>query len=354
MESRREIKLIKYIPIRYADPITSIDLNDLYFIFGSMLGLVEIYFINQNILKKISDTQEEFISGIILKDNILYLCIGDLQINKYENILEDITHYITIKNYRNEELHKENCNKCLTLLNNNYLIRNIITFPEKPSDTPIKKDVKFFMKNIYNESLEDTYNGNYELSNYCVPFDFDGKYYIIIDFIEKNNRLFYCYDIIEKKMIHNFCLDEVNNKEIGHISHLKILKKEKLFIVRDYNICEIRKFNFELEQKLNVNCNEILAYDILFDKKEESNEVLNDENDIIKYIVLLDIDTNIILYDFKENKSEILINLENDDIGIDNDIKDQKFFLFEYPYYIRISQKYIAITSDYGCILISY
>jgi hypothetical protein len=352
MEKKREIKLIKYIPIRYADPITSLDLNDEYLCFGSMLGLVEFYIINSNTLQKISDTQDEFISGIKLRNSVLYLCIGDLQINKY-NLEEDINNPETVRNYQSEEMHKEFCNKCLTIFNNNFLIRNIITFPDKPSDKPIKKDVKFFMKNIYHESIDDDYNDKYELSNYCVPFDFDGKYYIIIDFIEKNDRIFYIYDVTTKEMKH-INLDK-DLKEIGHISHLKILQNENIFIVRNYNICEIRKFDFELVKKLNINCNEILAYDILFDQEEFFDDISNEINDKeIKYIVILDIDTNIILYDYKNDKAEILLNLENDDIGIDNDIKDQKFFLFEYPYYIKISKKHIAISSDYGCVLLSY
>ena len=75
------------------------------------------------------------------------------------------------------------------------------------------------------------------------------------------------------------------------------------------------------------------------------NQILN---------LLLDIDCNIILYDYKEDKSEILFNLEKDELGIDKDIKEQRFFVFGYPYYIRISEDYIAVTTDYGCILVKY
>ena len=57
---------------------------------------------------------------------------------------------------------------------------------------------------------------------------------------------------------------------------------------------------------------------------------------------------------YKEDKSEILFNLEKDELGIDNDIKEQRFFVFGYPYYIRISEDYIAVTTDYGCILVKY
>ena len=77
---------------------------------------------------------------------------------------------------------------------------------------------------------------------------------------------------------------------------------------------------------------------------EYSNERIVNEREI-KYIVLLDIESNVILYDYNEDKSEILFNLEKTELGIDNDIVDQKFFVFEYPYYIKISEHYIAITT---------
>ena len=84
-----------------------------------------------------------------------------------------------------------------------------------------------------------------------------------------------------------------------------------------------------------------------------SKEKIVNERDI-KYIVILDIDCNVILYDYNNDKSEILFNLEQSDLGIDNDIKEQRFFMFGYPYYIKISENYIAIYSDYGCILVKY
>jgi hypothetical protein len=245
----------------------------------------------------------------------------------------------------------------LTFLTNNFLIRNITSFPKNPSDEPITKEVNFYIKNIFHESNKNDFHGDYKLSNYCVPFDFDGKNYIIIDFIEKGKRIFYIYDIILKVMKQNIEIETIKENKIGHISHLKIIKNDMIFIVQNYSFCEIRKFDLTLVKKLNINCQEILAFDMLFENQENlmdySNERLVNERDI-KYIVLLDIEANIILYDYNLDKSEILFNLEKTQLGIDKDIVDQKFFVFEYPYYIKISPHFIAITTDYGCALVQY
>jgi hypothetical protein len=305
-----------------------------------------------------------------------------------------------IDNYKNEEEHNKKCENCLTMLNNDYLIRTFIDFPEEPNKEPSIKFVNYSIKNIIDKN--EKFRGKIKMSNYTVPFDFDGTHYIYIDFLEKNKRKLGIHDVTtEKKQNEGDKKDEEENKEneenkknkddnkeneeekenedkngiiieeikekIGHISHLKILKNDKIFIVRDYNICEIRSLKFELIKQLNIKSNEILNFDIIFnfigednsnENKSESKNIKENYNDNQEnesfYIILLDIDCNIILYNSKEDKSEILFNLETDNLNIDKDIKEQKFFSFGYPYYIRMTKKYIAISSDYGCILIQY
>jgi tRNA U34 2-thiouridine synthase MnmA/TrmU len=70
---KKEIKLIEFINIRYADPISAIDLKDNYLLFGSMLGSITFYIIDQKKLFHISDTEDEYISGVKIKENILYV-----------------------------------------------------------------------------------------------------------------------------------------------------------------------------------------------------------------------------------------------------------------------------------------
>ncbi len=388
---KNEIKLITFIGIRYADPISSIDLTDDFLLFGSMLGATNYYIINQEKLKILSEIQDEYISGVKIHNNKLYICIGDFKIIIYHannnNDNEQIPEYIQINNYNDEEgeeKHLKYCEKCLTMLNDGYLIRTFIDFPEKPEDPPIIKEMKFSIKNILQENDDNDnddenkeINGEIKMSNYSVPFDFDGNNYIYIDFIEQNKRSFNVYDVNSKNGT-NFIIEEkFKNENFGHISHLKVIKKDVLFLVRNYNICEIRNYELKIIKKLNIKSNEILAFDVLFDDNEnnikddnninnenninnvtnetrEANEDKDDKEKKLLYIAILDIDCNIFLYNYKEDSCKLLFNLENDDIGIDKDIKGQKFFLFGYPYFIKLTKKYIAITSDYGCILVQY
>ena len=383
---KKEIKLVEFINLRYADPISAIDLIDNYLLFGSMLGSITLYIIGKKKLIKLSDTEDEYISGVKIKENILYICIGDLKITTYEVTQDDnILPKDSTNNYKNEEEHNKNCENCLTMLNNDYLIRTFIDFPEEPNKEPSIKLVKYSIKNIIDNK---EFEGKIRMSNYTVPFDFNGTYYIYIDFLKKNKRKFGIHDVTtenengeenkenEEENIENeeekenkdnkvFIIENFKEK-IGHISHLKIIKNNKIFIVRDYNICEIRNCNFELIKKLNIKSNEILNFDIIFnvigednnENKSESKNIKENNNDNPDdesfYLILIDIDCNIILYNSKEDKSEILFNLETDNLNIDKDIKEQKFFSFGYPYYIRITKKYIAISSDYGCILVQY
>ena len=373
--TKKEIKLIKFIEIRYADPITAIDLTDDYLLFGSMLGATNYFIINSQELVTLSENQEEYVSGAKINENSLYLCIGDFKILIYtiNSDNSDNNNPTEIDNYVSEKMHQDFCERCLTILSDNFLIRTFDNSEEKKKS----KLKKFRIKNI-NKYLDEEIIAETEMSNYCVPFDFDGKNFIFIDFVDEKKRNLRIFNIGSKNVTLNYELEKKSGEEQKwHISHLKIVKENLLFIVRNYNICELRNFKFDLIKKLNIKAKEILAFDILFedgDSREtnvidniintnldnnKNNDSINNINNInsekqILYIVILDIDCNIFLYDFKADKNELLLNLEKDEIGINKDIKNQKFFIFGYPYYIKISKKYITITSDYGCILLQY
>ena len=358
---KKEIKLLKFIDLRYADPISAIDLTDDILVYGTMLGATKYYNINQQKLVTLSEIQDEYISGIKINQNQLYICIGDAKIliyNLSSPIIDENLSNEEKNNYETEEEHSKYCENCLTMLNNNYLIRTYIDFPAEPKDDPITKDTEISVKDIYdNEEIKR----KIVMSNYSVPFDFDGKNYIFIDFIKKDKRTFNVYDITlqqdEMKKKQFEIEAKFNSEKFGHISHLQIIKDDTLFIVRNYNICEIRDFNLEKKKQLNIKANEILAYDILFKDNDENEDVDNENNNKAKDIadiIILDLDCNIFIYDYKEDTSELLFNLEKNELGIDKIIREQRFFSFGYPYYIKLTTNHIAISSDYGCILFQY
>ena len=347
-----EIKLIRYITIRYADPICAIDLSDKTLLYGTMLGTAACYLIPQKKLITLSETQEENISGVKIfpkdennnKNSKYIVCIGDDKILSFNGVFEnynEIPKYEETNNYFNENDHFRKCDNCFTMLKNNYLIR---TFIEFPTDTKTGSKIiptEYSIRNIENLNSAEI-KGTIEMSNYVVPFDFDGEKYAFVDFLEEKKRIFEIHDIKSNNSLIKFEIEQFKEK-IGHISLLKLLKNDKIFIVRDYNICEIRDMNFNRLRGFNMAGYEILAFDTIYENE-------NDEESLIIYA--LDIFCNIIKYSYRDNKQKFLFNLEN--LDIDQVIKDQKFFSMGYPYYIKVSKKYMAISSDYGCILLQY
>ena len=347
---KNDIKLIRYITLRYADPICAMDLSDKYLLYGTMLGTSACYLINQKRLITLSETQDENVSGVkiqeINNDIRLLVCIGDNKIYNFNSISENINEipkYEEINNYLNEQEHIKKCEKCFTMLKNNYLVRTFIEFPSEVKTPYNQYETEYSIKNLnYINSKDNEREGKILMSNYTVPFDFDGNKYVFIDFIEEKKRYLEIFDVDSKNYILNIELEKYKEK-IGHISLLQLLKNNNMFLVRDYHICEIRNLNFDLIKNFNLIGEEILAFDILY----------KDENDVENFIIyVLDIKCNIIRYNNKNNKSEHVINLN--ELDIDQVIKDQKYFSMGYPYYIKVSPNYIAISSDYGCILLQY
>ena len=347
----KEIKLVRYITLRYADPICAMDLSDKCLLYGTMLGTSACYLINQKKLITLLETQEEHVSGIKIQENKdnpndskFIVCIGDNKILLFNSVTEnlnEIPKYEEINNYPNENEHFKKCEKCYTMLKNNYLVRTFIEFPTEVKTPSSLFNTEFSIKNIQNLNSQEI-QGTIQMSNYAVPFDFDGEKYVFVDFLEEKKRNFQIFDIKTQNFIINFEIEKFKEK-IGHISLLQLLKNDMMFLVRDYNICEIRNLNFDLMRTFNINGNEILAYDIFYED-ENNPESFN--------IYLVDLRCNLIEYNYANNKMKYLINLENLDIA--QVIKDQKFFSMGYPYYIKVSKQYMAISSDYGCILLQY
>ena len=80
-------------------------------------------------------------------------------------------------------------------------------------------------------------SGKIPLSNFCVPFDFDGDRFLFLDYLTKDKRKICIFYTISKKDMYEYKIE----KDFGHISHMKIFYKEdnKIFLCRNNNECEI-------------------------------------------------------------------------------------------------------------------
>ena len=178
------------------------------------------------------------------KDNIL-ISVGDLEIIKLERIstfnINDINSkydYTRIRNYTSEEDHIINCeNTTCFLTHSNFLLINTV-FEE--NNNPIIMQQIPYQNKILNNL--DIVQGNIEMFSFSVPFDFNGDKFLFLDYQTKETRrICIYYTLTQRKPF-----IQIINKEFGHISHMKLLDDDKLFLVRNYTQCEIYKIGEKL------------------------------------------------------------------------------------------------------------
>ena len=212
------------------------------------------------------------------KDNIL-ISVGDLEIIKLERIstfnINDINSkydYTRIRNYTSEEDHIINCeNTTCFLTPSNFLLINTV-FEE--NNNPIIMQQIPYQNKILNNL--DIVQGNIEMFSFSVPFDFNGDKFIFLDYQTKETRrICIYYTLTQRKPF-----IQIINKEFGHISHMKLLDDDKLFLVRNYTQCEIYKIGEKLtlvEEWLHEG-EEVIAVEIYIGGKKVTYDIYNVKN----------------------------------------------------------------------------
>jgi hypothetical protein len=109
--------------------------------------------------------------------------------------------------------------------------------------------------------------------NFCVPFDFDGDKFLFLDYQTKNIRRICIYYTLSKIKPFSY---KINN-DFGHISHMKLLYNNRIFLCRKYNQCEIHKINddFTLMEEWKHVGEEIIAVEIYITGTKISNGINN-------------------------------------------------------------------------------
>lgn len=140
-------------------------------------------------------------------------------------------------------------------------------------------------------------------------------------------------------------------------------------MVRNYNqieIYEIGKNEFKeiVSYRNDYEINDIDFYEIKGNENENEENGNEEEDDMIinaklklkRYnIIFFDVAQNI--YELKynnevKNKLELHFKINIQDIsGISNDLKNKGLFDLDFPYYIKNSPNFIAITTDQACFL---
>ena len=396
--------LIGYIETRFGDPISSININSNFCIIGTMMGKLILYNINKRQSMMLIENSEEEILNINFSSNNnnysndFYCCIGDKSILKYSikpyllnNNYPIVTLTSTINNYTDESSHVKDCDNAIVYCCKEiYFMVAIEQLKKKPMILNTT-DSNYIVKNI--ENMETIEKGMIKTTNYIVPFDFNGKYFILLQFFTVTERMLCSFNVFTMK-----AWKRLLRQEFGLLNYCKFINDNKLFIVRKFNICEIRIMddNFTLTETFNHLGDRVIGLDFFYkitksvknvknskiielNKKKDRDEIsetetkkffnnnnLNsEENSISNYknnifnnsenikantninIILLDIDGNVNYYN--NQKEMICLFNVNKVPEIDKSVREKGLFSLNYPYMIKFYHPYLAISTDNGC-----
>ena len=395
--------LIGYIETRFGDPISSININSNFCIIGTMMGKLILYNINKRQSMMLIENSKEEILNINFSSNNnnysndFYCCVGDKSILKYSikpyllnNNYPIVTLTSTINNYTDESSHVKDCDNAIVYCCKEiYFMVAIDQIKKKPMILNTT-DSNYIVKNV--ENMETIEKGMIKTTNYIVPFDFNGKYFILLQFFTVTERMLCSFNVFTMK-----AWKHLLKQEFGLLNYCKFINDNKLFIVRKFNICEIRIMddNFTLTETFNHLGDRVIGLDFFYkitksiksvknskildlNKKKErdeisetetkkffNNNINSEENSISNYknnifnnsenikantninIILLDIDGNV---NYFSNEKEItsLFNV-NKIPEIDKSVREKGLFSLNYPYMIKFYHPYLAISTDNGC-----
>ena len=209
--------------------------------------------INFDIPKSIKLVQgaTENICCISLFNDILNFSVGDFELVHCEKITSfygndiSMTHnFRKIEIYESDQTHNDFCENCSCLMStNNFLI---IYSYYSDFNWPLRiNTIKYQNRNL---KTNEFINGYIEMSNYNIPFDFDGDNFLYIDFIDESKRSINILQTLTNKIKFKYLLD----KKFGHISHMKFLPENCIFLCRNLCVCEIYKYK---SNEIDINNN---------------------------------------------------------------------------------------------------
>ena len=213
------------------------------------------------------------------------ISIGDFEVlcmeDMYEfNMLDHNSeyHYTKIKNYKNDSQHIKYCEHCTCMMKNSYYLIIYTQFAQ------FNSVLKFSNYKYKNRSLKTfkIKSGRIEMSNYSVPFDFDGDRFLFLDYSSKETRKICIYYTLTEKEMYEYSIP----KDYGHISHMKLIYNEdnKIFLCRNSNQCEIHLLddNFTCIESWKHIGNDAISSFVYINESKITDEFKNKLNSKIK------------------------------------------------------------------------
>ena len=243
MENKEKYYLFKYIKMNISDPISCLFLTENFAVIGTMLGkIILTSLIDKNEITLQENSSENISSISYSNDNYINISIGDDEIQRYQIIKNNNSNYI--KSYHkfpihsSEEEHQSKCENCFIFLSSDNLLKIQLQPPEEGNVNLQVLPAEFEIKNI--KSLNTIKKGVLSMGSYSIPFDFDGRFFVWVEYLSPQKTRLCFKDFLDKnKNIYNHEFE----KKFGHISFIKIIDELHVLIVHSLNICDIRKLD---------------------------------------------------------------------------------------------------------------
>ena len=268
------------------------------------------------ITQLISGANENISCAIFDSEDSMIISIGDEELFKMEKISTLNTNnpdskfdYIRLKNYVNNTLHLINCENTICFLTKtNFLLINM-TFGDFNSAEITEECINYTNKNIENFEKPEITKGIIDSYNFVIPFDFDGAKFLYIEYVKEDTRNICIYDTLLQK---KFFEKEIN-KNFGHISFMKFVNDDKIFLVRKNKLCEIYKINddFSLVEKWEHFGEEIISVQIYLKGSKLSEDFINNKDNNFG-----NDESNDISFFVNEKEDEKIINIKTNNLNI--------------------------------------
>ena len=229
--------------LQQTDGINSNNLNDKFKLSKIYLNKIVNNYFNKNRIKKLYKNKIEHISCVSLLNDVLNFSVGDFQLFHCEKIStfidKDISKSYNFKkfnNYTSDKAHNEFCETAQCFIaNNHYLILCLYYFD---FNWPLKFNyVKYKNKDLNNFG---EIKGSISMSNFNVPFDFDGDKCLYLEYYSKNMRCINIYSTLNEQKLFQYFI----KNDFDHISFMKLLPGESIFLCRKSYLCEIYKIKY--------------------------------------------------------------------------------------------------------------
>ncbi len=373
------MSLFHSIDIRFADPISAIGTSDDFIVVGSMMGRIALLNKNDKKCGLLAELSTENITGITFIDNnTCFISIGDEEVLKYTLDSTGNNHESQrFQNYDNENNHRNKCENTYCLLSKQCLL--MIELNQQADNGNINICSSPNVIKIKNNLNGNLYDYEVQMSNYSIPFDYDGERFLWVEFLNEKER--------------NICVFNFNEqtkweyrltKSFGHISFARFINQNQVLLVKQLNDIEIREIDqsFTIKHTFKNIGDEVIALDVYYnnssdnvDNKIDNNNKLDDKIMVIKKekkdseklneklekinsnndklnvndtptIILVDIDGNV---NSISNYQKLVTKFNMYEVkDIPQDIKEKQFFSMGYPYFIKAEHDLLTISTDFG------